>query len=60
MEEFFKLVSNFGFPIVVSGYLMVRLEKKIDDVHRSVTSRDGVLDKIDEVATTINKCCERK
>lgn len=26
MEEFFKLVTNFGFPIVVAGYLLFRFE----------------------------------
>lgn len=26
MEEFFSLVTNFGFPIVVAGYLLFRFE----------------------------------
>lgn len=26
MEEFFTLVTNFGFPIVVAGYLLFRFE----------------------------------
>ena len=57
MEDFFKLVSNFGFPIVVSGYLLVRIEKKIDDVHQTVTGKDGVLDKIEEVNNYIKDNC---
>jgi len=60
MEEFFKLVSNFGFPIVVSGYFMVRLEKKMEDVHNLVGGKDGILDKIEEVLKTVQSCNRRK
>jgi hypothetical protein len=56
MEEFFKLVGNFGFPIVVSGYFMVRLEKKMDDVHNLVGGKDGILDKLEEVLRTVQNC----
>ena len=30
MQEFFTAVSNFGFPVVVAGYLLFRLEKKME------------------------------
>ena len=58
MEEFFKLVSNFGFPIVVSGYLLFRLEGKMEHVDGGINGKDGVLDKIEEIAEKINKCCK--
>jgi hypothetical protein len=29
MEEFLKAVSNFGFPIVVAAYLLIRQEGKL-------------------------------
>ncbi|MGI6120009.1 MAG: YvrJ family protein [Desulfosporosinus sp.] len=37
MEEMLKLVGNFGFPIVVSAYLLVRIEKKLDELSASIT-----------------------
>lgn len=27
-----SLIGNFGFPIVVTGYLLLRFEKKIDSL----------------------------
>lgn len=30
MEEFLKAVGNFGFPMVVAGYLLLRQEKKTE------------------------------
>jgi len=37
MEEMLKLVGNFGFPIVVSAYLLVRIERKLDELSASIT-----------------------
>jgi len=30
MTEFFQAISNFGFPVVVAGYLLFRFESKIE------------------------------
>lgn len=30
MEEIFNAISNFGFPIVITVYLLVRFERKLD------------------------------
>jgi hypothetical protein len=38
MEELFKLAGNYGFPMVVAGYLLVRLEPTIKELQRSITS----------------------
>lgn len=32
MDEMFKAVANLGFPIVLSMYLLTRVEKKIDNL----------------------------
>jgi len=32
LEELTPLISNLGFPIVVSLYLLVRVEKKLDEL----------------------------
>ena len=37
MEEMLKLVGNSGFPIVVSAYLLVRIERKLDELSASIT-----------------------
>lgn len=37
MEEMLTLVGNFGFPIVVSGYLLVRIEGKLNELSTSIT-----------------------
>lgn len=36
MEEFFNAISNFGFPIVVAGYLLFRFEKILLDLKKVV------------------------
>ncbi len=37
MEEIMKLTSNYGFPMVVAGYLLVRLEPLIKELQKSIT-----------------------
>lgn len=32
MEEFLKATANFGFPIVVAAYLLLRMEKTISNL----------------------------
>ncbi len=36
MNEIWNQVGNFGFPIVVSLYLLVRVEKKLDDLTTAI------------------------
>jgi hypothetical protein len=37
VEEIFKLAANYGFPMVVAGYLLVRLEPLIKELQKSIT-----------------------
>ena len=37
MEEMVKLIGNLGFPAVVSGYLLVRIEGKLDVLTSSIS-----------------------
>ncbi|MPQ44198.1 YvrJ family protein [Clostridium tarantellae] len=30
MEDFIALIANVGFPIVITSYLLVRMENKMD------------------------------
>jgi len=36
MQEFIPLISEVGFPIVVTLYLLYRLEVKLDNVVQSI------------------------
>ena len=46
MEDFFKLVANYGFPMVVAGYLLIRLEPIIKDLQKSINSLTIVVAKL--------------
>ena len=37
MEELMKLAANYGFPMVVAGYLLVRLEPLIKELQKSIS-----------------------
>ena len=37
MEEMLKLVGNFGFPMVLSAYLLVRMDSKLSEALTSIT-----------------------
>lgn len=59
MEELFKLAANYGFPMVVAGYLLVRLEPTIRELQKSITSLTIVVARqsgmeIDEINEIIN------
>jgi hypothetical protein len=36
MEELFNQIANFGFPIVLSVYLLVRVEGKLEKLSESI------------------------
>ena len=37
MEDILTMVANFGFPIVVSVYLLVRIEGKLEKLTAAIT-----------------------
>ncbi len=41
MESFIPLISEVGFPIVVTLYLLYRIEAKLDVVVQSIQSSTG-------------------
>lgn len=43
MEELVAQIANVGFPIVVSMYLLVRIEGKMSDLTRSIDQLTDVL-----------------
>lgn len=38
------IIQNFGFPIAISLYLLVRMEKKIDLLSNSISELARILD----------------
>jgi hypothetical protein len=42
-DAFVKLVNTVGFPIGVSIYLLVRFEKKIEDLNKSISELTSVI-----------------
>lgn len=59
MEEIFKIAGNYGFPMVVAGYLLIRLEPVIKDLQKSINSLTIVVARqsgleLDEISKIVN------
>jgi peptidoglycan hydrolase CwlO-like protein len=37
MEAFFQILTNFGFPIALSVYLLLRFEKILEGLQKTIT-----------------------
>lgn len=44
MEEVFANIANFGFPIVISVYLLVRIEAKLEGLSTSIQELARVIE----------------
>jgi hypothetical protein len=44
MQEFFTAISNFGFPIVLTGYLLIRYEGKIEKLAGTISKFSEILE----------------
>lgn len=38
MEEILKAIANWGFPMVISVYLLTRVESKIEALEKAIES----------------------
>ncbi len=45
MQEIWTQVGNLGFPMVVSIYLLVRVEKKLDLLTNAINNLGSALEK---------------
>ena len=43
MEEIYTGIANLGFPIVLSIYLLVRIEGKLNELSHSITELSKVI-----------------
>lgn len=62
MESLMTIISQVGFPIAVAVYLLIRQEKRLEDMKQSfndlkdsILGKDGVLDKIEDIKKGGNK-----
>lgn len=49
METFFDAISNFGFPVVVAGYLLFRFENKLEKLDQSISGQTGLISQIKDL-----------
>lgn len=48
MQDLFTQIGNFGFPIILSMYLLVRIEGKMEALTSSITKLTAVLEQEDK------------
>lgn len=36
MDNFIELIGNFGFPIVVSAFLLIRIENRLNKINQNL------------------------
>jgi hypothetical protein len=44
MEEFFKSISNYGFPIVVAGYMLLKMQNTVDTLGENIKDLTNKID----------------
>ncbi|MGL4345630.1 MAG: YvrJ family protein [Cellulosilyticaceae bacterium] len=52
MEEILSQIGNFGFPIILSMYLLVRIEGKMEQLSNSIIKLTLVLEKKEQRGDT--------
>lgn len=68
MEEFIKVITNVGFPIAVSAYLLIRFEKKLESLEKAIVGqdglvnaikgKDGLVDRMEDMSAAVRECAE--
>lgn len=48
MDELLKGVANYGFPIIVSVYLLVRMESKMDTLQAAIVELTHAVERISQ------------
>ena len=49
MEEFLFAASNYGFPMIVAAYLLIRIEPTLKNLQKSITLLTFVIAKQSEI-----------
>lgn len=45
-ESIIQLINNLGFPIAISIYLLIRLEKKIVSLEQAIQALSNVIENV--------------
>lgn len=48
MSDFFTAISNFGFPVVVAGYLLLRTESRLEKLSSTINELKSSIDYLRE------------
>ena len=43
INELISLIGNVGFPVAVSAYLLIRLEKQLDSLANSINKLNNII-----------------
>ena len=46
MEDLLQGVANFGFPIMVSAYLLIRMETKMENLQKAIVELAQTLERM--------------
>ena len=46
MEDLLQGVANFGFPIIVSAYLLVRMESRMENLQKAIIELAQTLERM--------------
>jgi len=50
MDEFLMAIANYGFPIVVASYLLLRMEKTVNNLSCEIRDlKEAVIDLPDKI-----------
>ena len=55
MTDLYTAISNFGFPIVVASYLLVRFEKKIEKLTEVIDNNNKATNQLVEAISHLTK-----
>jgi hypothetical protein len=48
MEEMLQGVANFGFPIIVSAYLLIRMENKMENLQKAIADLSHAIERVNQ------------
>jgi len=46
LEELLQGVANFGFPIIVSAYLLIRMEGKMENLQKAIIDLSNAIERV--------------
>ena len=61
INELIGIIGNVGFPVAVSAYLLIRLEKQLDSLSNSINKLNNIISaKIGMVIDNTNETIDSK